>query len=76
MKIEKHEELMTSHVIVVHEGNQYHRREKSVYDQKTKKWVRQSLVWEKNHYTLRQDEATGLSAKQLEREYQLSKLVD
>lgn len=83
MKIEKQEDHMTSHAVLVHEGAKYHRREKSRYDRSAKKWVRQSLVWEKDqvcyfpftHRTLAQEEVSGLSAKQLEREYQLARIL-
>lgn len=72
MKITSHLEIKTSHHVVVHEGDTYHRKEKHAFDAKEKKWVRQSLVWEKHHARLDGSKTHhSITSKQLEREFQL-----
>ena len=69
MKIISHTEIKTSHHVVMHEGDTYHRKEKHAFDTKEKKWVRQSLVWERGYANL--EKGKSITSKQLEREFQL-----
>jgi hypothetical protein len=69
MKIISHTEIKTSHHVVMHDGDTYHRKEKHAFDTKEKKWVRQSLVWERRYANLENDKT--ITSKQLEREFLL-----
>lgn len=75
MKIQKQEEIKTIHHIVVANGYTIHRREKLEYDFKTKSWIRKHLIWERGHGSIDRN-ANLPSSKQLEREFQLNKLLD
>jgi hypothetical protein len=75
MKIQSQEEIKTTHHIVVENGYTIHRREKLAYDFKKKDWIRKHLIWERSHSSI--DRNVKLpSSKQLEREFQLNKLLD
>lgn len=75
MKIQKHEEVKNIHHIIVVNGHTIHRREKLEYDFKKKDWIRKHLIWERGHSSIDRN-AELPSSKQLEREFQLNKLLD
>lgn len=75
MIFKKQEEVKTTHHIVVVNGYTIHRREKLEYDFKEKEWVRKSLTWNCDHISI-DYRPTLPSSKQLEREFQLKKILD
>lgn len=75
MKIQKQEEVKTTHHIVFANGYLIHRREKLEYDFKKKDWIRKHLIWERGHSSIDRN-AKLPSSKQLEREFQLNKLFE
>ena len=83
MIFKKQEETKTTHHIVVVNGYTIHRREKLEYDFKEKEWVRKSMTWNCDHRGVDIDskyqfnnKPTLPSSKQLEREFQLMKIID
>lgn len=74
MKIQKQEEIKTTHHIVVVNGLTMHRREKLEFDFKKKEWVRKHLMWERSHGLVDRNPHHPCSSKQLEREFQLNKI--
>lgn len=75
MKIQKQEEVKTTHHIFIVNGRTIHRREKLEYDFKKKDWIRKHLIWERGHSSIDRN-AELPSSKQLEREFQLNKLFE
>jgi hypothetical protein len=78
MIFKKQEEVKTTHHIVVVNGYTIHRREKLEYDFKEKEWVRKSMTWNCDHrgVDIKSTKSTLPSSKQLEREFQLMKILD
>lgn len=79
MIFKKQEETKTTHHIVSVNGHAIHRREKLEYDFKEKEWVRKSMTWNFDHSSVDskyQSKPMLPSSKQLEREFQLMKLLD